>query len=345
MQPRTKLVISPRIEYGKSGYTYASRLTQAWARGEVSRLWSLGSRPVSAQVRAQHGGGLWKCIDRLPDLTPELLDSLEAIGIEHPSSYADCYHQLAPKTRRLTWSYNAMFNWWSGGPWEEALREGVFYGNWYRYDLRSAYRWASTLGLPDIETFRAWKRFRRPEDANGLWVAYITPRSDLPNALRDAREPVVVSSEELRTYKLQADVIEGVTWDTMLPQTYVSDVLDRLPCPKKAGRAYWGRWIARDRLTCRTLAKPEGWKLPNRVANFVWGWLIIGRVRLRVWQRASHAAHVYVDELLVPHELPTGPNAGDWHLKEHFTRGVCVKRTGWYAALGGATVMQTGVAA
>jgi len=339
----TELVISTQIEPGMSGYTYASNLTRAWTRGELSRMWLLGSRPVSGQVSAKRGGGLWKGLDRMPKLTTGLLDKLESVGVEHPSSYSDCYHQLAPNVKRLKHSYNGMFNWWSGGAWEEALKPGVYHGSWKRYDIRSAYRWASTLGLPDVATFRAWKRFRNPHDVNGLWVAYIERRDDLPNVFRRALGPVVISSEELRTYNLLADVVYGVTWTDTLPANYIGETLDRLPCVKDAGRAYWGRWIARDPLICKTANKT--WKLQNRTANFIWGWLLVGRVRLRLWKQARYAVHVYVDEVLVPHDLPTGPNVGDWNLKETYPNGITVKRTGWYAPLGGSAVMHTGMAA
>lgn len=339
----TELMILPQIEPGYSGYTYASNLTRAWTKGQLSRMWLLGTRPVSGQLAAKQGGGLWKGLDRMPKLTTELLDRLENVGVSHPSSYSDCYHQLAPTVRRVKHSYNGMFNWWSGGAWEEALKPGVYKGQWKRYDIRSAYRWASTLGLPDVATFRAWKRYRYPENVNGLWVGYVEPRKDLPNVFRSATAPVVISSEELRAYRIQLDVLYGVTWESTLGANYIGDVLDRLPCAKDAGRAYWGRWIARDPLICKTPNKT--WKLQNRTANFVWGWLLVGRVRLRLWKRAQYAVHVYVDEVVVPHDLPTGPNVGDWHLKETYPNGIAVKRTGWYAPLGGIPVMQTGVIA
>lgn len=81
--------------------------------------------------------------------------------------------------------------------------------------------------------------------------------------------------------------------------------------------------------------------MPNASQNFVWGWLIVGRVRLRMWEVAREAAHVYVDEVLVPHELPTAFGVGHWHLKETYPRGVFVNRTGWYGSRRAST-MHTG---
>lgn len=339
----TALVIAVQPVAGQAGYCYGSALVKHWAQGSFSRMWGLGPRIVSAQLTAKHGGGIWKSVDRMPRLTPEYLDALEAVGVHHPSTFGDCYHQLAPQPARIKHTYNGMFSWWSGGPWEEALKPGIFPGQWYRYDLRSAYRWAATLGLPDVHYLRAWKRHPRPESVNGLWIATIELRGDLPNTFRRSG-PVVISSEELRTYKVKANIIRGVEWTRTLSGTYVEDTLTKLPNAKEAGRAYWGRWISRDPLTCWTQAKK--WDMPNRVANFVYGWLIVGRVRSRVWQYASEAAHVYVDEILVPHEVDTGDNNGDWHLKETYPAGIVVKRTGHFAALGGGKPsMQTGVAA
>lgn len=340
--PKTQLVIESRVMPECAGYTYGTKIARAWHDGLLSRMWSLGPRVVSGQLKKAYGGGMWKALDRMSTLSIPLLAELEALGITHPSTYSDCYHQLAPSPGRLKHTYNGMFNWWSGGPWEEATQPGLHRGEWYRYDLRSAYRWASTLGLPDPSDMYACIH-RRPHDVNGLWVAYVEPRADLPRVFRNAVKPVVISSDELRTYGIMADVIRGVVWESTYMPNYVGQTLDLLPCAKESARAYWGRWVARDKLRCTTSSRV--WELPNRLANFVWGWLIVGRVRMRVWQWARQAAHVYVDEVLVPHELPTGEQPGDWHLKEYYPNGVVVKRTGWYAALGGPTVMHTGVAA
>lgn len=339
----TQLMVSPdAIVPGKSGYTHASRIVRAWKDGKLSRMWALGPRVTSGQLAKKHGGGIWKSLDRMPELGEPMLDALESLGIEHPSTYSDCYHQLAPEPPRLKYTYNGMFDWWSGGPWEEAIESGDLPGQWWRYDMVSAYRWAAQQGLPDVQTFHACHS-SQPENLDGLWVAYLEHRDDLPNTLKRYGQPVVISSEELRGYGISADIVRGVRWDSMLPPDYVDQTLVRLPCAKPASRAYWGRWISRDPLVNHTPTKT--WSMPNRVANFIWGWLIVGRVRLRLWQASRHAAHVYVDEVLVPHELPTGSLPGQWHLKERYDNGIYVRRTGWYGALEDRRpTMQTGVA-
>jgi hypothetical protein len=278
---------------------------------------------------------MWKARERLAlDEPMQQLDMLEASGVDHPSSWADTYHQLAPNTVRIKHTFNGMMSWWSGGPWSEALQRGHFDGEWFRYDLRSAYRWAATVGLPDPKTFRATSiATNRTGYKSGIWVATITgsatPTRILPVAFRTGKR-VIVTTEDIRTYGLKVDIARGITWTESYPSDYVERTLAQLPFPKEAGRAYWGRWIARDPLVCQT-PKSE-WQLQNVFANFVWGWLIVHRVRARVWESAKHAAHVYVDEVVVPHSLPVGNGLGDWQLKERYADGISVRRTGWYGA-------------
>jgi hypothetical protein len=237
---------------------------------------------------------------------------------------------------------NQIFSWWPGGPWQEARVTGKFYGKHYRYDLTSAYRWAATLGLPDVTTFTVWKDHPDPRAVDGLWVVALHQLDQMRvPALLAGGGPVVVSSDDLRLYDIQpARIYRGVTWTKTLAPDFVEKTLMQLPCAKQSGRAYWGRWITRDRLTCKT-ANNE-WSLPNLATNFIWGFLIISRVRARVWQVAQQALHVYVDEVILPYEIATGTNIGDWQLKETYEHGVEVKGTGWLGTPSGATIMRTG---
>jgi hypothetical protein len=322
---------------GASGYAPVDQLQAAWDGGQCRRSWALGGRLMSVQLS---NGSYWKTRERLTTDEPQrLLGALDVRGVHHPSSYADCYHQLAPRMPRVRRTINALFDWWPGGPWSEALQTGTFTGRWYRYDLQSAYRWAATLGLPTIDSMEVTKR--RTPSRPGLWLVRLEEdRPDLPPVYRQSGELAVVATDEVERYNLKCETIRGVVWRDTHDRLYVERTLQRLPCPKESGRAYWGRWIARDPLTCRTKSGAE-WTMPNMSANFVWGWLIVGRVRLRLWEVAKEAAHVYVDEVLVPHELPTAFGVGHWHLKEEYPRGVYVNRTGWYGSRR-RTTMHTG---
>lgn len=336
----TALQYADTVMTGHAGYAPTAQLTAALQSGRAARAWRLGSRVVSIQLTKSEGAGIWKSRERMPMSDPRaMLDTLESVGVNHPASYADCYHQLAPKSKPLAWTLNGMFAWWPGGPWEEAKLPGEHRGRWYRYDLRSAYRWAATMGLPDPASYRAVTR--GTVDGPGLWLVKMTGKTThLPPIYRTSY-PVVLSTEEIEAYGVTPQVMRGIAWSKEMPRDYVERTLSRLPCAKQSGRAYWGRWIARDKLTCWTPNKE--WAMNNIHAHFIWGWLVIGRVRLRLWQAGRAAAHVYVDEVVVPHTLPTGDNVGDWHLKEEYPKGVAVYRTGWYGARGGATTMQTGV--
>lgn len=337
----TALVFADKVLPGAAGYAPGDALHEAVAKGWVSRGWKLGVRMVSIQLSRAYGGGMWKNSDRFVLDDPlGTLDELESAGVSHPSSWGDCYHQLAPHEKPLPWTFNGLLAWWPGGPWSQARKVGTHGGQWYRYDLRGAYRWAATWGLPDPATYRV---VTRRGTLPGVFVVELEEsRPDLPPVFQELGRKAVVSHEEIERYNLRCRVIRGVTWSSERPRDYVEQTLRRLPFPKEAGRAYWGRWIARDKLTCFSATGSE-WQLKNIVANFVWGWLIVGRVRLRVWEVSQDAAHVYVDEVLVPHELPTG-GEGEWALKQEYPNGVVVHRTGWYGDASSSTpTMQTGV--
>ena len=113
----TALLYADTVVAGKAGYAPAKELAAAWVQGRCARMWRLGARIVSIQLAKVEGGGIWKSRERLPLTDPvPMLDTLEAAGIRHPSSFADCYHQLAPATRTLPWTYNGMLCWWPGAP-------------------------------------------------------------------------------------------------------------------------------------------------------------------------------------------------------------------------------------
>lgn len=333
----TALLYGEDVVSGASGYASVTSLVTAQHNGWAARAWALGSRPVCLQLNKTHGGGYWKDMSRFPLTDPtDTLTKCAALGVPHPSSWGALYHKLAPKLPRIRWTLNGMFAFWAGGPWSEALRVGDFKGGWYRYDLISAYRWAAQQGLPDPATYRAVSR-RTGDECGGLWVCFLDePRPDLPSTLtmhgRD--RPIVLSSEEIERYDVRVRILRGITWSRTLPATYVDDTLHATKWfSKETGRAYWGRWIARDPLHCWTPGKQ--WALRNPFAQLALGWVIVGRVRLRVWEASRGAAHVYVDEVVTPYPLETGDQPGDWHLKEIYPRGVTVKRTGHFGHLDG----------
>lgn len=181
----TELLYTEQVVPGRSGYAPVDALTRAWQDGLCTRLWSLGPRIVSLQLSPRVGGGIWKTRERFMTAEPDaLLTRLERIGVHHPSSYADCYHRLAPRVRPLPYTLNGLFSWWAGGPWSQARKTGTFRGSWFRYDITSAYRWAATLGLPDPDTYSVVTGPRG--DRDGLWVIRLEEyRPDLPSAFAE----------------------------------------------------------------------------------------------------------------------------------------------------------------
>ncbi len=339
------------IAWDRPGYLPTATLHRLLREGKARRSWWLGPRLVSIEVGKGREQIIYKSSDRLklaelgePD---QVLDSLEAVGVEHPSSFADCFHQLAPRRQPVRATWNTMLGAWAGGAWEEARIVGRHPGTWYRYDLRSAYRWAGSLGLPDPATYQVRRRYDPAR--TGLWVVQLPDRRsvDLPPCHRVAGW-VVVSSDELRAYGVAPSRVRyGVSWDRDLWPGWVGSVLDRLPPPaaKAAGRAYWGRWAGRDPLVCQMGADGKRWQLRNVFQHLVWAWTIVARVRLRLWEARAETAHCYVDEIVTRRELPTGPNPGDWNLKAIYRSGIVVHRTGWWGALKERTApaMRTGV--
>lgn len=333
------LVYADTILPEQSGYAPARKLTTAFDRGEARRAWLVGGEIVSMQMK---DGSLWKTTERLAiddTQAPATLARLQELGVHHPSSWASCFDQLSPLHYKMKFTHNGLFMDWHGGPWHEALKTGRYLGPWWRYDLRSAYRWAATLGLPSPDTFVVRDEWH---DDPGLWRYHwpVKPFANMPRTLRESKD-IVVSSAEIEAYGLPTrGIVRGVTWSKSIAGKIVTDVLDLLP--KACGRAYWGKWAARDPLRCWTPKRT--WELNNHRLNLVWAWLLVGRVRLRVWQVSKEAAHVYVDEVVVPHQLPTGDIPGSWRLKEEFSSGIDVERTGSFRhVLSTSYSMRTGV--
>lgn len=339
----TALLYNAPVTGGASGYAPIASMVDAYESGKAVTVWRLGARIMSMALGKEAGGGRWKVAERLATDDPDaLLDALESAGVRHPSSFGDCYHQLAPETPKVRRTFNGMFEWWPGGPWSEARATGKLDGLWRRYDLVSAYRWAATLGLPNPETYQAVRAYSA--SLPGLYVCELRgpDRPDLPTIFR-LGGPVVASTEEIETMGLSVRVLRGVVWTDSYSRTYVESTLRKLPCAKESGRAYWGRWIAHDPLIRWDRKANKETLLFNGFANFIWGWLILGRVRLRLWEHAREAAHVYVDEVVTREELPTGNGLGHWHLKDEYPRGIVVQRTGAYGPANGPLTMQTGV--
>jgi hypothetical protein len=242
-----------------------------------------------------------------------------------PSSYSSVFHSVF-RTARIPASINAQFSHSFAGGWEQAKMTGVLPGRWLKYDLNSAYLWASTLGLPRPSTFKFARRLAvRP----GLYhVELATNLEHLPYPY-NARRFVNATDDEINLYGLPIHrIISGVTWEDYLPEDVVTNVIKQFSFGKEVSKAYWGRWCSSDTIRCTCGDKV--WELPNPTQNLVWAHLLIGRVKARVWQESKNAAHIFVDSIITRDEIRTADGLGSWRLDAEYANGVKVQHAGFY---------------
>ncbi len=257
----------------------------------------------------------------------ELLREYSECGVPRPGGYADVFHERF-KSPRVSWSINSQLAPCMAGGWQESIKSGVHYGRYFKYDMRSAYLWAATLGLPDTRTYTRslapWK-----EKYDGLYrVKLLEPCKGAPFPFNQAME-CIATNMEIDTYGLRVgEVVDGVVWKRTIGGDKILDAIRATSTWKQAGRAYWGRWAQMARVEC--ISKDKNWTLPNVALNIPWAHLIVSRVKMRLWTYARSAVHVYVDSVITPEILPTGSELGDWRLEKTYNRGVIIHSPGQY---------------
>lgn len=258
----------------------------------------------------------------------DFLREANEYGCHRPSSYPDVFHSsfLSARVHR---GVNRLFGPVAHFAWQEAIRPGKHAGHWRRYDINRAYLWASTQGLPVVKSFRYAKDFSG--NYPGLYRIIqqdVQPSAPYPFCVyRD----VNATSDEIDEYGLRVEsVVGGVVWTDNLPSDACTRVIDGMSFGKFVSKSYWGRWASNKGVTCITPGK--AWELPDNKQNLVWAHLIVSRVKRRLYEYASTAAHVYVDSIIVPHEIPIGGGLGEWKLEKDYPQGVWIARTGMYGA-------------
>lgn len=259
----------------------------------------------------------------------ELLGEYREAGVPRPSGYADVFHDrfISP---RVPYSVNALLAPAFAGGWQEARSIGFHRQRYYKYDMRSAYLWAATLGLPDTRTYtRSLQPWRGKYD--GVYrVKLLEPAVGAPFPFNVAHE-CLATNLEIDTYGLRVgEVVDGVIWKRSTSADKLLDAMRAVSTWKLAARAYWGRWAQTTRVKCVT--KANNWELPNVALNVPWAHLMVSRVKMRLWEHASNAVHVYVDSVITTDVLPTGYQLGDWKLEKVYDAGVIVKGPGHYGA-------------
>jgi len=266
----------------------------------------------------------------------ECLEVWKQLGYSgYPSSPASFFREAflqAKKegriTSRVVASLNHLLAAHFDGMWIDANQTGALSGTWHHYDLNSAFLWAGLSGNLPARCV--------PYDGHERWVGVMDVRGSdrmLPAPMGWGR--AVVTSRDVEFYGIEGDVkvAFGLSdwtvdlWEALRP-------LQELPeeAFKTVTQAYWGTFAMRRKVVG---AKYEGgkqvktWEIGNRVQNLAWAAIITHRIMRKVWSAArEQEAVVYVDSVLIPHELDTGTRIGAWKKEGTYPGGVFVAAPG-----------------
>lgn len=319
------------LQHGVAGYSL-SRLVEHPSKYAVSQWWTLHGLWRSMQWR-----GTRKVLKNRDGFSShreetafrELLREASFYGAEMPSSYPDLWWRAKdrpamPLVRPLWRRYGL---WHVKGGWQQLLLDpGIHPGPWVHYDIRSAYLWALSMGLPNPRTYR----WRHPQyhSTGGNCVHLVTV-----GATKGAPYPYSVgghclaTERELETYNLQSVEIHGslqwdgteYDWDTL----GIVESIRRYSCWKHVARGWWGGLASRHGAVVH-YARGGYRELPAWRTDPVWAHLILGRVRERLWRivndNPGDVARVYVDSVIVRPSVSVdiGEEIGDWRLEGEY---------------------------
>jgi hypothetical protein len=316
---------APRLDPNRDAY-----VAPLWLRPlakKYGRFWMFHSVPTTVALpdnrfaKSLKGFGSHETEDQFR----ALLDECASHGVPRPSGYADIFHERF-RSPRVNYSVNAMLAPAFAGGWQEAIRTGLHKGPHYKYDLRSAYLWAGSLGLPDTRTYTRSLRIGRFNGLYRIRLKEINPLAPFPF---NRSLECIASVEEIETYGLQVDkVLEGVVWKRTVSGDAILEAVMGVSFWKQAGRSYWGKWSQLARVQC--VANGKKWYIPNLALNIPWAHLIVSRVKKRLWEASDGAVHVFVDSVITPKQIATGDRVGDWRLETTYENGVLIRGTGQY---------------
>lgn len=322
-----------RIEPGRDAYISQLRL-RAVARGK--RHWKFYNNPTTVDLGAS---AYAKNLDAFSDHNStesafqDYLYDMKEIGVPRPSGYGDAFHKRF-YSPQVPYTVNRGLAEVFAGGWQQAVETGIFRGQYYQYDMRSAYAWSMTHGLPDSRTYRRCRKPWKNSGENGVYRLELLCRQPSAPFPFNTSTDVLATPLEIETYSLPIGrVIAGVRWSRWLDAQKPLDILTSAPAWKNAARSYWGIWAQRRAVTCVTAARE--WPLYNRFLNVPWAHLIVARVRMRVWTSARRILHAFVDSIVTDDgTVKTGDSLGDFRLVREFPRGIVIKGAGQYAELG-----------
>ncbi len=335
MTSRKPLALAPTygvVEPGRDAYLHPLQLRPL--AKETGRYWSFHSVPTTVALSDNRYAKSLKAFAAHTDEPSfrELLAEYAEQGCPRPSGYADVFHERF-KSPRVSWSVNALLAPCMAGGWQAAPRPGTHGGTFYRYDMRSAYLWAATLGLPDARTYTRSLSPVKNGGYDGVYrVKLIEPNPSAPFPFDRATE-VLATNLEMETYNLRVgEIISGVTWKRTLDPEPLLTAVQAVSTWKLAGRSYWGRWAQLARVMCHDKTGKR-WPLPSVTLNIPWAHMIVSRVKMRLWEHAKNAVHVYVDSVITTDEIKTGNSLGDWRLEKVYPKGVIIRGPGQYGDL------------
>lgn len=312
---------------GRDGYVHTSTLSE-W-RHQASRYWSINGRVTTVMLKEN----VWKDATRFnahceEGVFQELLRECADFGCPRPSSYNDVFHAQFHSPRVRASINNALAPAFTGA-WQKAFLRGTFKGTYYRYDLASAYLWATTLGLPTVKSYRLVKDIGgRLPGVYRVKLSRVEP--ELPYPFNTSTD-VLVSTEEMDNYNLPIQrVMFGVEWSDHWSEDAVTDVVKKFSFAKHVSKGFWGRWAGTAPVKCHS-KNGRVWPVGNPVQNMVWAHLLVSRVKLRLWEVVdSSVIHVYVDSVITKKPLESGTGLGEWRLEQVYGDGVKVKGPGFY---------------
>jgi hypothetical protein len=150
----------------------------------------------------------------------------------------------------------------------------------------------------------------------------------------------IVTGEDIEYFGLWGSIIQAVTVakrDNFVPEIMYQ--LSDLPpvAFKRLSQAYWGAWCGSTGLRCVHIKNGElvkEWTLPSIGTNLPIAVTLIQQVTRRV-----HGAMVnggilcYIDSVLIPYQLRTGEDPGEWKHLQSFDKGIYVKAAGCWDSL------------
>lgn len=253
----------------------------------------------------------------------------DALGVSLPSGYAGAFRK-AYKSPPVSASINMPIGDVTHGGWQHG-EMGVHPGTWHHYDMKRAYYWALTQGLPDPAHFY-WTKSMAYED--GVYrVRLIQPTEGAPYPF-DTYTDVVCTPDEVRAYDLRiAEVLAGVAFRKEYRDlNKITNAIDRWTFAPLVSRTFWGAWGAVEGCQCVVPGSRKRWTLPAQGRNVPWAHLILSRVRRKLWDASTLGAwcHVYTDSIITTRTLSTGTSPGDWRHVATYNRGVKVAGPGQY---------------